>query len=143
MSATALADQNKAIARRLFEDVWNKGNLALIDEFHSSNYVHHDVATPDLGKGPESAKKLVTLYRTAFPDINFTIDDIIAEGDKVALSWTNRATHKGELQGIAPTGKEISVTGIVIFRFSGGKIEESRVSWDALGLMKQLGVVTQ
>jgi len=135
-----MSAENKALVRRLFEELWSKGNLIVADELFAANYLHHDPSTPDLGRGPEGEKKRATLYRNAFPDLRVTIDDLIVEGDTVVTRWTARATHKGELRGIAPTGRQITVTGISIARISGGKFVEGWVNWDALGLMQQLGV---
>jgi steroid delta-isomerase-like uncharacterized protein len=134
---------NKNVVRRLFEEVWNKGNLQVTDELFTPNYTHHDASTPDVGRGPESEQKRATLYRTAFPDIRFTIDDMIAEGETVMARWSCRATHKGDLSGIAPTGKQININGVSIARFTNGKMAEGWVNWDALGLMQQLGVVPE
>ena len=98
---------------------------------------------PDLGQGPQSEKRRVTLYRNAFPDLRFTIEDVIAEGETVMARYTARGTHKGNLNEIAATGKQINVTGVSISRFTNGKIAESWVNWDALGLMQQIGVVAE
>jgi predicted SnoaL-like aldol condensation-catalyzing enzyme len=99
-----MSEENKTIVRRWFEDFWNKGNLSVADEILAPTYTHHDPSTADFGRGPESEKKRATLYRTAFPDVRLNIDDMIAEGDRVAIRWTCRGTHKGDLNGIAPTG---------------------------------------
>jgi len=135
-----MSAENKAVIRRLFEELWTKGNLSVADNIFTADYVHHDPSTPDFGRGPESEKKRATLYRTALPDLRLSIEDIFAEGDTVVARWAARATHKGELRGIAPTGKQITVTGITIARLSGGRFVEGWVNWDALGLMEQLGV---
>jgi len=111
------------------------------DELFASTYTHHDPSTPDAGRGPESEKKRVTLYRTALHDLRLTIEDIIAEGEMVTARWSCRGTHKGDLNGIAPTGKQIAISGISIVRFASGKMVEGWINWDALGLMQQLGVV--
>ena len=136
-----MSDANKNAVRRLIEEVWNKGNLAVADELFSPNYTHHDASTPELGRGPESEKKRATLYRTAFQDFRMAIEDTVAEGETVTVRWTCRGNHKGELNGIAPTGKQFAITGISIARFASGKMVEGWVNWDALGLMQQLGVV--
>lgn len=141
VAAPSLAEDNKAVIRRLFEEIWNKGNFALIDEIVAPNFTNHDPATPDLGRGPEAYQQLATRYRTAFPDLQFTLEEIVAEGDKVAVRYTSRGTHQSELSGIAPTGKQVTVTGTFISRLANGKVEESWVNWDALGLMQQLGAV--
>jgi steroid delta-isomerase-like uncharacterized protein len=138
-----MSESNKAILRRLFEEVWNKGNLQVADELFGPNYAHHDPSTPDVGRGPEGEKKRATLYRNAFQDLRLTIEELFADGETVAVRWNCRGTHKGELSGIAPTGKQISITGISIARFAGGKMVEGWVNWDALGLMQQLGVVAE
>ena len=138
-----MSEGNKTIVRRLFEELWNKGNLPVADELIAATYNHHDVSTPDSGRGPESEKKRVTLYRTAFPDLRLTIEDIIAEGDSVVARWSCRGTHKGELSGIAPTGKQFTISGVTIARLTNGKLAEGYVNWEALGLMQQLGVAPE
>ena len=138
-----MSEGNKNVVRRLVEEVWNKGNLPVADELFTPNYAHHDAWTPDLGRGPESEKKRATLYRTAFPDLRLMIEDIIAEGETVVARWSCRGTHKGDLSGIAPTGKQVTISGVTITRFANGKMAESWVNWDALGLMQQLGVVPE
>ena len=138
-----MSEQNKAIVRRLFEELWNKGNLSVADQLFSPNYAHHDPSTPDVGRGPESEKKRATLYRTAFPDLQLTIEDIIAEGETVMARWSCRGTHKGDLSGIAPTGKQVTISGVTIARLTNGKLAEGYVNWDALGLMQQLGVAPE
>ena len=132
-------EENKALVRRLIEEAWNEGNLATIDEILSPDYVLHiDAPGPP---GREGYKQDVTMHRTAFPDLRFTIEDMVAEGDKVVLRATLRGTHKGEYIGIAPTGKQITLTAISIRRIEGGQIAEEWVELDMLGLMQQLGVV--
>jgi steroid delta-isomerase-like uncharacterized protein len=138
-----MSEQNKAVVRRLLEEVWNKGNLSVADELFAPNYITHDSSTPDFGRGAESEKKRASLYRSAFPDLRLTIEDMIAEGDTVMTRWSTRATHKGDLSGIAPTGKQITISGISFGRLAGGKIVEAWVNWDALGLMQQLGVIPE
>jgi steroid delta-isomerase-like uncharacterized protein len=138
-----MSEHNKAIVRRLVEELWNKGNLSVADELFAPNYEHHDASTLDFGRGPESEKKRATLYRTAFPDVRLTIEDITAEGETVMTRWSCRGTHNGDLSGIAPTGKQINITGVTIARLANGKMAEGWVNWDALGLMQQLGVVPE
>ncbi|HBY95362.1 MAG: ester cyclase [Ardenticatenaceae bacterium] len=133
-------EQNKAVIRRWIEEVINKQNLAVIDETHTSDSINHFLP-PGLPQGPAGEKQLSTMFFSAFPDGKFTIEDLIAEGDKIAMRYTYRGTHKGDFQGIPPTGKQFTATGINILRFSGGKIAESWVSFDTLGLMQQLGVI--
>jgi steroid delta-isomerase-like uncharacterized protein len=136
-----MSEENKAIVRRLMEEVWTKGNLSLVDQLISANYTHHDTSTPDFGPGPEGEKKRVTLYRSAFPDLQFTVEDVIAEGDTVSIRWSSQGTHKGPLSGIAPSGKKASISGMTLARLADGKVVESWVNWDAMGLLQQLDVV--
>ena len=134
------AEDNKAIARRGWEELWNKGNLAIAAEHYAPDYVVHMPGTAKV-RGPEAQTQQVLLYRTAFPDLHFTIEDQIAEGDKVVNRVTARGTHRGEFRGIPPTGKQMMVTGVTIDRIVGGKLQESWASWDFLGVLQQLGVV--
>ena len=90
---------------------------------------------------PESEKKRVTLYRTAFTDLRLRVEDMIAEGETVVARWSCRSAHKGDLNGIAATGKQIAINGVSIVRFSRGKMVEGWINWDALGLMQQIGIV--
>jgi steroid delta-isomerase-like uncharacterized protein len=138
-----MSEQNKTNVRRLFDELWNKGNLPVADELIAPNYTHHDASTPDLGRGPESEKKRVTLYRTAFSDLRLTVEDLIADGETVVARWSCRGAHKGDLNGIAPTGKQFAISGVSIVRFTNGKMVEGWINWDALGLMQQLGLVAE
>ena len=104
-----LAD-TKALVRRLFEEVWNQGNLAAIDELFAPSYVRYDPAAPE-AKGLAGFKQLVVRLRTAFPDLHFTLEEVIAEGDKVMSRALLRGTHRGDYLGIAPTGKPVAVKG--------------------------------
>jgi steroid delta-isomerase-like uncharacterized protein len=92
-------------------------------------------------EGPEGLKQLVMMYRTGYPDLVFTIEDLLADGDKVIVRWSCAGTHRGELMGIPATGKRTTTSGISISRFEGGKVVEEWVRWDALGWLQQLGVV--
>jgi steroid delta-isomerase-like uncharacterized protein len=134
-----MSAENKAVVRRYIEEVWNQRKLNVLDELIDPNYVEHDPASPDFGRGVNAARSAVNLYLAAFPDTNFTIEEMVAEGDRVVTRWTARATHKGELRGIAPTGRKVTVAGTTISRIAGGKIVEAHVNWDALGLFQQLG----
>ena len=137
-----LSETNKTVSRRLFEEVWNKGNLAVLNELIANDQVNSGPGTlPGLPTGPEGAKQFVMMYRNAFPDTHFTIDEQISEGDKVVTRWTGSGTHKGELVGIPATGKSSTVTGISIDRIVNGKIVESWGIFDQFGMMQQLGVI--
>ncbi len=133
-------EENKAIVRRGIEEFANQGNFAAIDELVASDYVFHAPGLPAL-HGHEGFQQMVMMPRTAFPDLHFTIEDLIAEGDKVVTRFTARGTHRGELMGIPPTGKQVSFPGILISHISKGKIVEEWEISDALGMLQQLGVV--
>jgi steroid delta-isomerase-like uncharacterized protein len=137
-----MSDQNKALARRNVEEIWNQGNLSVIDELVAPNATFHDPSVPG-GKftGPEGFRQFVQIYRGAFPDVRITIEDLIADSDKVVSRWTATGTHKGELMGTAPTGKRVTVTGCNIEQYQNGKVVESWASYDMLGMLQQLGVV--
>ncbi|MFQ5884656.1 MAG: ester cyclase [Thermoplasmata archaeon] len=137
---TAGSEENEALVRRVFEEVWNQGKLDVIDELVATDYVLHDPATPGIS-GRDGYRQFVTIYRTAFPDLKFTVVDQISEGDKVATRWTSTGTHKGDLMGIPPTGKQTTSTGIVISRIVDGKGVEDWSIWDAMGLLQQIGVI--
>ena len=136
------SETNKTLSRRFFEEVFSKGNLNVLDEMIARDHVNSGPGTiAGLPTGPEGTKQLVTVYRNAFPDLHFTVDEQIAEGDKVVTRWTADGTHKGELQGIPATGKVSTVTGIAIDRIVNGKIAESWGIFDQFGMMQQLGVI--
>ena len=138
-----MSEENKRISRSVVEEIFNRGNLDIVDEVVDPGYVGHDPASPEEIRGPEGLKQLAQGYRSAFPDIQVTVDEQLAEGDRVATRWSARGTHQGELFGIQPTGKQTTVTGLTIDRYSGGKIVESWDNWDTFGLMQQLGVVPE
>jgi steroid delta-isomerase-like uncharacterized protein len=133
-------EENKTIGRRAFEEIWNQGNLSAIDELYDANQVSHGLGM-EVPPGVAGLKQFVSIYRTAYPDTHFTVEDQIAEGDKVATRWTAIGTHRGELMGILPTGKRVTVTGMAINRIAGGKIVETWNNFDALGQLQQLGVL--
>ena len=136
------SEQNKAIVRRAFEEPW-KGSLAVVDELVASDYIGHDPANPEPLRGPEGVKEFISTYRAAFPDARITVEQQLAEGDLVATRWSGRGTHEGELMGIEPTGKQVTVSGLAISRLEGGKIVEEFLNWDTFGMMQQLGAVPE
>src|SRR6476620_7527471 len=105
------AEQNKAIVRKWIEEGWNKGNLNLVDDLYTPNVVQHDPSTPFPVSSAEAIKQYVGGFRHAMPDLRFTIDDLLAEGDKVLWRFTSKGTQTGDLMGIPPTGKSATVTG--------------------------------
>ncbi len=135
-----MSQENKALVRRLIEEAWNEGKLAVIDELLSPDYVLH-IPFPGAASDREGYKQAVAMHHTAFAGFRLMIEDTVAEGDKVVIRWTIRGTHKGEYMGIAPTGKPVTYTGISIRRIEGGKIVEEWLELDMLGLMQQMGVV--
>ena len=135
-----MSEQNKAQVRRVFEEIYNRGDLAVVDEVAASDLIIH-ASSQDI-HGREGAKQYVAALRAGFPDLHFTIEDQIAEGDMVVTRWTARGTHTGEFQGIRPTGTaKFSLAGADIDRIVGGKTVECWAHVDELGLMQQLGVV--
>ena len=132
-------EENKAIMRR-FWDVWEEGNIELLDELLAPDYVNHNLAAPDLPPGPEGVKQIVSMFRSAMPDLEVVIEDMIAEDDKVATRYALEGTHRGELFGAAPTGKQLSIKSITVERVLDGKIVEHWRVTDELDMMRQLGV---
>ena len=134
-----MSTTNKQIALRLYEEVWNERKLNVVDELISPSHALHDPNLSGSQTGPDCYKQQVIRFTTAFPDLHFSIEDIFSEEDKLVASWMISGTHAGEYEGIPPTGKRIFVYGITIHHLVDGKILDSYVSWDALGLMRQLG----
>lgn len=133
------AEANKAIVRRYYEELWNQWNLRVADELIDAG-ISFSGSLGVTVKGLEGFKQYVTLVRRAFPDFHNTIEDLIAERDRVVARLTYHGTHRGELFGIPPTGKQVTYAGIAIFRIAEGKIVDGWVLGDMYGLMKQLGV---
>lgn len=133
---------NKVLARRVFEEVFNRGNLAAVDEIFATRYVYNNPGSPWVSPNRDGLKQLVSTYRTAFPDIHFAIEDQILEGDKVVIRWTAHGTHKDKFLGNPATGKHVTVMGTTVSRITGGQIVESWSTWDTLGL-QQVGILPQ
>ena len=132
-------EENKAIIRGWFA-ASPKGESDTVRGLLAPNFVAY-VGSSEPIRGFEAYEQFTAAFRTAFPDIQITIDDLIGEGDKVVARWTMRGTHQGNFQGIPPTGKQVMVQGLNISRLEGGKVVEDRAEMDALGMMQQLGVV--
>ena len=132
---------NKALVRRQEEELFSRGNLDAADDIYAPDYVGHDPSNPMDVRGLEAAKQAAADYREAFPDLRVTVEDLIAEGDRVAAHLRFRGTHLGELDGIAPTGRRVDCTGIVVSRIEEGKIAEDWANFDDLGMMRQLGLI--
>jgi predicted ester cyclase len=133
------AEENKALDRRYVEEALNQGNVDVIDEIMAPEYVGHVASSPPMNR--KGDKQFIHMLHAAFPDIHFTLEDQIAEGDMVVHRLTAHGTHQGEFNGIPPTGKQATVTAININRFAGGKVVEAWASFDMLGLLQQLGAI--
>ena len=136
-----MSEANKAIARRLLDEAWNQGDFRVIDEVVDNNYVNHDTQAQGT-VGPSGMKNLIQTYRSAFPDLNFEVKDILADGNKVIVRWESTGTQLGPLPQIPATGRQVNVTGIGIMHFDqSGKVIEDWANWDTIGMMQQLGVM--
>jgi steroid delta-isomerase-like uncharacterized protein len=135
-----MSAEDKAIIRRLYGEVWNGRRLDLVSEIISPSHALHISNAADSSIGPEAYKSQVTQFLSGFPDLRFSIDDMVAEDEKVVVSWNIAGTHKGEFMGIPATNKKISVDGITINHIVNGKIIDSYINWDTLGMLQQLGI---
>jgi steroid delta-isomerase-like uncharacterized protein len=136
-------EENKALARRWFEDLFNTGDLEVADEIIAPDHVNHDPTLPDIPPGSEGQKQVVNLYRGAFTNAHISVEEQLAEGDKVVTRWRGSGTHQGEFMGVPPSGNQVRVTGITINRVSDAKIVESWTNYDALGMMQQIGAIPE
>lgn len=133
-------DQNKVIVLRALDEVFNAGNLEAVDELYAPDFVNH--TPPSLGseiRGTDGVKRNVTLWHTAFPDLHFTVEHEVAEGDVVVSHWTARGTHLGPLRGAPPSGRQVTVGAIEMSRIAGDRIVEQWLVWDTADLLQQLG----
>jgi predicted ester cyclase len=133
-------DENKARFRRTFEELFNRGNLDVADDLVAPDFFNHD-APPDQNRGPESMRGTVNMLRSAFPDLHFTIEELVAEGDTVMGRVTMAGTHQGAFMGFAPTGHTFLQEQMHLVRFRDGKGIEHRTVRDDLGMMHQLGMI--
>jgi predicted ester cyclase len=135
-------EENKIVFYRWFEETWNNGNLAVVEELTANNFVLH-APGPGVPPGVDGFKQIVSVWRTAFPSGTMTVDDLIAGEDKVVVRWTASGTQTGQYFGISPTGKQVTWTGITIYRIADGKLQEGWGELDMLGMMQQLDVIPQ
>lgn len=136
------AADNLAMNRRIFDECWNKGNLSVLDDVLAANYIEHDPSIPGGILDLAAFKQNVTMYRAAFQDVQFTIDEQSAIGDnQVITRWSARGTNTGPLLGMPATGKQALVTGLTLSRFENGKGVEAYTNWDTFGLLQQLGAI--
>jgi steroid delta-isomerase-like uncharacterized protein len=133
-------NDNKVVVRRFVEEIPNLGNLEAAGEVLANDFVLHFPNMPAV-EGADAFKKIPSMIRAAFPDLNETIVELVAEGDKVVERFTLQGTHLGDFMGIAPTGRAVSWSGIAIYRLDGGKIVECWVEANLLGLLLQLGML--
>ena len=138
-------EERKEFVRRAYEEVFNKGNLTAAAEYFGPDFVNQ-AGPPDWPHGPESIRRTVEMLRSAFPDLRYTIEEVIVEGERIAARWIARGTHTGELAGpmghVHPTGKRVAFQGITMGRVVDWKAGESWVISDQLGMMRQIGVMT-
>jgi steroid delta-isomerase-like uncharacterized protein len=137
-----VSEQNKAVVRRWFEEVWNQGCESSIDELFPADSVAHGLGDSEQDvHGPEEFKTFVANIRGALPDTHISIDDILADGDRIAVRVTLQGTHTGPGLGVPPTGRKVSIQGIIIVRLVDGRIREGWNSYDQLGLLRQIGAL--
>ncbi|MGW3242826.1 ester cyclase [Streptomyces sp. NPDC001070] len=132
---------NKATCRRFFQELCGRDDPAGYDEMFTAGYLDHDIGMDEDTTGPDALREETLAYRHGFPDFGFTVEDQIAEGDRVVTRWSWRGTNSGEMRGMPPSGKEVSTVGTTTFRFEGGRIAEGWWHWDSLGMLSQMGVI--
>jgi steroid delta-isomerase-like uncharacterized protein len=134
-----MSEANKSLVRRFGEELWERRNLAVVDELCAEDFVYHNTAlpTPDI-PGRNAFRAILTLLLTAFPDLRFTDDDLLGEGDKVVSRGTFSGTHRGEFWGVPATNKSVAWSAIIILRIAGGRVVEEWINADMLSLMRQL-----
>ncbi|HEU0115602.1 MAG TPA: ester cyclase [Thermomicrobiales bacterium] len=137
MTTTTLAEAQKAVLTRFVDEFWNRGDLDAADELMTRDAIIHE---PVAGT-PDDLKAVARAIRAAFPDWHSSVEELLVDGDRVAERWTGRGTHRGEFQGIPPTGKRVAVPGVVFYRIADGKIAEFRRQFDRLSLLQQLGAI--
>ncbi len=134
------AEENKAVIRRAYDELWNRRNIDVVDELATGDFLNH-AAPPDRRRGRQGLRDVVRMFEDAFPDFRYEVEDVIAEGEKVAVRDVFRGTHQGNFMGIPATGNRVTMEAIHIFRFVDGRMAEHWVARDDLGMMQQLGVV--
>src|SRR5258708_2058369 len=137
-----MTEENKKLGRRVYEECWNKAMLEVVGDLYSKDCRFNDPVFPSLGPGVESMKRHIQMCRNAFPDLRFTVNDIIAENEEVVVHWTTQGTQQGQFLGLAPTHRRATVTGTSIYRIKNKKIVEQFSDWNLLTLLEQLGVST-
>lgn len=136
-----MLEANKSIASRIIQEIFNEGRFEVVDELVAPGYVGRDSARPSPIIGAGGVIESAAAYRGSFPDLQISIAEQVAEDDRVVTRWEARGTHESEFFGVAPTGKQVTVSGITIDRYAEGRLIEGWTSWDTLGLLQQLGAV--
>lgn len=135
------AEENRAVIRRAYEELWNERNVDVVDELVAEDFLNH-AAPPGRQRGRQGLKDVVRMFEGAFPDFRYEVEDVISEGDKIAVRDTFTGTHQGDFMGIPATGNRVTMEAIHIYRFSEGRLAEHWVARDDLGMMRQLGVIS-
>ena len=125
-----MSEQNKMIVHNFAEEIWNEGNFEAVTTYFAADFVDHSPAMPDQPPGAEGARQVFAAYKAAFPDLGFTTEELMSEGDKVVWRWTSTGTNTGSMMGMPPTGKQATITGIEIYRMAGDKIAERWGNFD-------------
>ncbi len=133
-------EENKVIARRVWEEIWHRGNLDAIDRLFTADFVRHDPNGRVL-RGVEQNRQFIAGMQVAFPDLHYTVEDEIGAGDKLVVRYRFEGTHQGQFRSVPPTGQRVSYSGILIYRFADGKIAEQWTEADLLTFFQQLGIV--
>jgi steroid delta-isomerase-like uncharacterized protein len=134
------AEENRSVIRRAYEELWNGRKVDVVDELVTEDFLNH-AAPPGRQRGRQGLKDVVRMFEGAFPDFRYEVEDVIAEGEKVAVRDIFRGTHQGDFMGIPATGNRVTMEAIHIFRFDGGRVAEHWVARDDLGMMRQLGAI--
>lgn len=140
-NGTSTDSQAVTVVRRVFRDVWEKQDPAAAEACFSADYTNHDPTEPELPPGPQGVMETVRVYRTAFPDQRFSLEETIVAGDKVVVRWTVTGRHTGPLRELPPSHRAVTLTGLSVFRVADGKIVESWANWDQAGLLRQIGAL--
>ncbi len=139
MESNQDVEVNKRVVRRFYEDVWNRGDVDVALEVFTEDYVRHDLRPTTASRGAEGQRQIAAAFRTAFPDLSFTVDLMVGEGDLVAARWTARGTHRGKWGDVAPTGRTVTFCGVNFFRLRNARVVEIWNHRDDLGLREQVG----
>lgn len=142
MATTNHSDAIDSPARLMVEEVWSRGDLELIDDLVTDDYVQYDPALPEPIRGPEALKETVAMFREGTPDLTKRYEETIVDGNRVVIPYTATGTHEGDILGVAPTGTEIEVDGTFIYRVDDGRLSEGTDLWDTFGLLRQIGAVS-